>query len=107
VDDGEFLEATSVALFRVRGFVRRSNGFGNRFLFGYTFRQKPCPNGGPDLDWSAEIIRLHEVLTFRQGCPVRRIDSSGQKDVVTDVPRLAAPELVSHLCRKFLRDQND
>jgi hypothetical protein len=40
------------------------NGFGNRFLYNYVCRVKYCPNGGPMLDWTDEIVRLHEIMQF-------------------------------------------
>jgi hypothetical protein len=38
------------------------NGFANRFLFVYVYRTKECPNGGPTLDWSKEVVQLGETL---------------------------------------------
>lgn len=40
------------------------NGFGNRFLYAYVFRRQLCPLGGPELDWSKEVLKLLEVLSF-------------------------------------------
>lgn len=41
-----------------------SNGFGNRFLYCYVRRVKKCPSGGPQVNWVAEIQKLHEALMF-------------------------------------------
>jgi hypothetical protein len=40
------------------------NGFGNRFLYVYVYRVKHCPQGGPELDWSGEIVKFHEIVKF-------------------------------------------
>jgi len=40
------------------------NGFGNRFLYTYVHRVKLCPNGGPQLDWTDEIVQLHKIIQF-------------------------------------------
>jgi Protein of unknown function (DUF3987) len=40
------------------------NGFGNRFLFAFVYRTKLCPNGGPELDWTNEVVQLHKTLQF-------------------------------------------
>jgi hypothetical protein len=40
------------------------NGFGNRFLYTFVYRTKMCPNGGPQLDWSDEALRLHKTILF-------------------------------------------
>jgi hypothetical protein len=40
------------------------NGFGNRFLYCYVYRVKLCPNGGPPIDWTNEIIYFHEAVQF-------------------------------------------
>jgi hypothetical protein len=40
------------------------NGFGNRFLYCYVYRTKKCPLGGPEIDWSTEIVRLLQVVAF-------------------------------------------
>ena len=42
------------------------NGFGNRFLYCYVYRVKLCPNGGPELDWSQEVVYFFEALQFAQ-----------------------------------------
>jgi hypothetical protein len=41
-----------------------SNGLGNRFLYVYVYRLKLCSNGGPDIDWSNEVAKLCEVISF-------------------------------------------
>jgi hypothetical protein len=43
------------------------NGFGNRFLFVYVSRVKMCPNGGPQLDWTEEVVQLHKIIQFARG----------------------------------------
>ncbi|MCU1241753.1 MAG: hypothetical protein JWO71_2479 [Candidatus Acidoferrum typicum] len=40
------------------------NGFGNRFIYVYVYRVKDCPQGGPEIDWSQEIVDLHQVIQF-------------------------------------------
>lgn len=40
------------------------NGFGNRFLYCYVYRTKLCPNGGPEIDWTDEIIKLHRRVQY-------------------------------------------
>jgi hypothetical protein len=40
------------------------NGFGNRFLFAFVYRTKMCPNGGPQLDWTEEVVQLHKIIQF-------------------------------------------
>lgn len=44
-----------------------SNGFGNRFLYCYMYRTKKCPNGGPEMDWSKEVVELVDTIGFAQG----------------------------------------
>jgi len=41
-----------------------SNGFGNRFLYCYVQRVKLCPDGGPDINWAPELIRLTKAIQF-------------------------------------------
>jgi Protein of unknown function (DUF3987) len=43
------------------------NGFGNRFLYAYVQRVKLCPMGGPPIDWSKEVVALHDIITFARG----------------------------------------
>lgn len=38
------------------------NGFGNRFLYCYVTRLKRCPHGGPEIDWTGEVLRLMDVI---------------------------------------------
>ncbi len=40
------------------------NGFGNRFLYTFVYRTKMCPNGGPQLDWTSEVVALHKTIQF-------------------------------------------
>jgi hypothetical protein len=40
------------------------NGFGNRFLYTFVYRTKMCPNGGPQLDWTNEVVELHKIIQF-------------------------------------------
>jgi hypothetical protein len=40
------------------------NGFGNRFLYAYVQRVKLCPMGGPPIDWTQEIVKLHDIVAF-------------------------------------------
>ena len=40
------------------------NGFGNRFIYVYVHRVKLCPQGGPALDWSNEIVDFQQVVKF-------------------------------------------
>jgi DNA replicative helicase MCM subunit Mcm2 (Cdc46/Mcm family) len=46
------------------------NGFGNRFLYVYVYRIKLCPLGGPEIDWSNDVLKLYDVIQFarKQGC---------------------------------------
>jgi hypothetical protein len=46
------------------------NGFGNRFLYTYVYRVQLCPLGGPEIDWTQEVIALCRVISFaqKQGC---------------------------------------
>ena len=43
------------------------NGFGNRFLYAYVQRVKLCPMGGPPIDWTQEILKLHDIVAFARG----------------------------------------
>jgi len=38
------------------------NGFGNRFLYCFVYRTKCCPMGGPQIDWSVEMLKLHNAI---------------------------------------------
>lgn len=42
----------------------RANGFANRFLWAYVCRTKLLPEGGGDMDWSAEVPQLREAVEF-------------------------------------------
>ncbi|HEY0703376.1 MAG TPA: DUF3987 domain-containing protein [Candidatus Acidoferrales bacterium] len=42
------------------------NGFGNRFLFPYTYRVKLCPLGGPPIDWMEDVMYFHDVRGFSE-----------------------------------------
>jgi hypothetical protein len=46
------------------------NGFGNRYLYVYVYRLKLCPLGGPEIDWSNDVLKLYDVIQFarKQGC---------------------------------------
>lgn len=46
------------------------NGFGNRFLYAYVYRVQLCPLGGPEHDWSNEVVKLYEAISFakKQEC---------------------------------------
>jgi Protein of unknown function (DUF3987) len=43
------------------------NGFGNRFLYAFVYRTKMCPCGGPQLDWTQEVIQLHKTIQWARG----------------------------------------
>src|SRR6266480_5534638 len=43
------------------------NGFGNRFIYVYVHRVKLCPQGGPPIDWSQEIVNFQQVVKFARG----------------------------------------
>ena len=49
----------------------RNNGFANRFLWVYIYRTKYLPDGGEQIDWSAEAEQLREALEFARG--VKRV----------------------------------
>jgi hypothetical protein len=55
------------------------NGFGNRFLYCYVYRRQLCPNGGPDLDWSKELIKLLEVVAFARSQKRVRLSKNAKK----------------------------
>jgi hypothetical protein len=40
------------------------NGFGNRFWYVYVSRVKYCPNGGPQLDWTQEVVLIQDAIGF-------------------------------------------
>ena len=42
----------------------RANGFANRFLWVYVYRTKLLPEGGGDMDWTAEVPQLREAVEF-------------------------------------------
>lgn len=46
------------------------NGFANRFLFVYVQRVKLCPLGGPPIDWSKEVVALHDIIAFARNLRV-------------------------------------
>jgi hypothetical protein len=64
------LDTTRSALVKTMPDGADENGFGNRFLFVYVFRRQLCPLGGPEHDWSNEVIKLYEAISFakKQGC---------------------------------------
>lgn len=40
------------------------NGFGNRFIYVYVYRVKDCPQGGPSIDWTQEIVDFQQVVQY-------------------------------------------
>lgn len=42
------------------------NGFSNRYLWCLVERQALLPHGGEDIDWTDEIVELHEAVKFAQ-----------------------------------------
>lgn len=42
------------------------NGFSNRYLWCLVERQALLPHGGEDIDWTDEIVELHESVKFAQ-----------------------------------------
>lgn len=55
------------------------NGFGNRFLYCYVYRTKLCPVGGPILDWSSEVVRLHHAIEWAKGIQYVPLTQSANK----------------------------
>ena len=33
-------------------------------LYTFVYRTKMCPNGGPQLDWTNEVVELHKIIQF-------------------------------------------
>jgi len=56
-----------------------SNGFGNRFLYCHVQRVKMCPNGGPEIDWSPELLRLNEAIQFARDLECVGMQKSAHK----------------------------
>lgn len=52
------------------------NGFGNRFIYVYVYRVKLCPQGGPPIDWTEEIVDFQQVVKFAK--TVKHVSMSGQ-----------------------------
>jgi len=52
------------------------NGFGNRFIYVYVHRVKLCPQGGPPIDWSPEIVNFQQVAKFAK--TVKHVSMSDQ-----------------------------
>lgn len=42
----------------------RNNGFANRFLWVYVYRDHLLPEGGGDMDWTVEVPQLQDALEF-------------------------------------------
>jgi hypothetical protein len=57
-------DTTASELIRKMPDGSEENGFGNRFLYCYVQRLQKCPMGSPPMDWSQEIVYLHEVMAF-------------------------------------------
>jgi hypothetical protein len=52
------------------------DGFGNRFLYCYVYPVKHCPQGGPEIDWTGEIIQFFEIIQYAKN--VKLVSMSGQ-----------------------------
>jgi len=55
------------------------NGFGNRFIYVYVYRVKDCPQGGPDLDWSKEIVELREAIEIAKSIKHMAMSNAARK----------------------------
>ncbi len=81
------------------------NGFGNRFLYVYVHRVKMCPNGGPQLDWTEEIVQLHKVVQFARSVRYVPLTKAAHKmwnrmyiDIEQEVGEL--PPLAQAMCAR-------
>jgi hypothetical protein len=82
-----------------------SNGFGNRFLYCYVRRVKLCPNGGPQIDWTRELVRVHEALSFGRDLEYIGVQKSASKvwnrmygEIEDDIQRV--PGLAGAMCAR-------
>jgi len=57
----------------------RNNGFANRFLWVYVYRTKLLPEGGGEMDWTAEAPQLQEAVEFGQRTRRMFMDESARK----------------------------
>jgi Protein of unknown function (DUF3987) len=56
-----------------------SNGFANRFLYVYTSRVKLCPQGGPQLHLTDEIVYFYEAIQLAQTRKLVPLSSGARK----------------------------
>jgi hypothetical protein len=81
------------------------NGFGNRFLYCYVRRVKMCPNGGPRIDWTNELIALRRAIEFARDLEYVGVQKSTWKvwnrmypEIENDVQRM--PGLAGAMCAR-------
>ncbi len=56
-----------------------SNGFANRFLYVYTSRVKLCPQGGPPLHLTDEVVYFYEAVQMAQKRSLVPLSSNARK----------------------------
>jgi hypothetical protein len=56
-----------------------TNGFANRFLYVYTSRVKLCPQGGPQLNLTDEIVYFYEAIQLAQTRKIVPLSSGARK----------------------------
>jgi hypothetical protein len=81
------------------------NGFGNRFLYAFVYRTKMCPNGGPQLDWTNEVVQLHKTIQFARSVGYVPLTKAAHKmwsrmyvEIETEVGEL--PTLPQAMCAR-------
>jgi hypothetical protein len=55
------------------------NGFGNRFIYVYVYRVKMCPQGGPPIDWTSEVVQFHKIVQFARAVKHVSMTDSARK----------------------------
>lgn len=77
-----------------------NNGFGNRFLYVYVYRMKDCPQGGPSIDWTKEILYFHQVIQFAKGVKYVSMSNQARKwwnNYYSEVERETLPGLAGKM----------